>query len=103
MSAKVCLADVAKLDMADRLMRVVKLGVSAELPMGTCRVIGWAFPNSNTRGDRWFDCHVEIERDNDSFLTGSRRFDHFVLTGTRYQVGLMLNREVRHVANEVAS
>jgi hypothetical protein len=87
MSKRYTLADVVKLD------RIV----DSEVVLGRCvysapghpRV--WAFPNSNHRGDQWFDCRLE---------TDTRRYEYFELSGRPSDVGRMLAREVRDFANE---
>lgn len=93
------LADVHKLDMVDRLMRVAQLfpGEDKVGDPGKVRVIGWGFPNSNSQGDRWFDCRIEVEEP-----SGSKFHEWFEVVGRRSDVSDILNREVRDVANGLA-
>lgn len=89
-SARYTLKDVCNLSTARYECAVIR--------MPDCDIQAYAVPNSNNRGDRWTDCHVEIVYPDGRGV----RLDHFEGPRGPRAAFNVIAREVRALANERA-
>lgn len=88
---KYTLRSIQKLDMADRIHRVV----ADHAPM-VVRADGMAFSRVTTDGRRYWDCQTRKFIDNERWVSDG----WFELSGPRSEVARIIAREVRDLANE---